>query len=168
MLFRSRELLENSLDAQATHIVVQFDGLSKLSIVDNGRGIPKSDLPLLCTRHATSKLTTINDFSDLSTFGFRGEALASTSMVSRMLTVVSRVRGSSADATTEAYSQSYKNGKPTQMKAKPCARKVGTTITVLDLFYNVPHRQRAYSKRENEEYGKIHKLVQDYAVHVSL
>ena len=182
-----KELIENSLDAKATHIVVQFDGLKKMSITDNGNGVKKSDLPLLCTRHATSKLISVDDFSDLSTFGFRGEALASTSMVSRLLTVVSRVRvdddddneddddddndninnanNDAATATVVAYSQSYQNGKPTQPKAKPCASKVGTKITIEDLFYNVPHRQQAYSKRESEEYGKIHRIVQDYAVH---
>ncbi|OEU08795.1 hypothetical protein FRACYDRAFT_136590, partial [Fragilariopsis cylindrus CCMP1102] len=156
-----KELIENSLDAKATHIVVQFDGLKKMSITDNGNGVKKSDLPLLCTRHATSKLISVDDFSDLSTFGFRGEALASTSMVSRLVTVVSRV----PTATVVAYSQSYQNGKPTQPKAKPCASKAGTKITIEDLFYNVPHRQQAYSKRESEEYGKIHRIVQDYAVH---
>ncbi|MGK3741381.1 MAG: DNA mismatch repair protein MutL [Bacillariaceae sp.] len=182
-----KELIENSLDAKATHIVVQFDGLKKMCITDNGCGVKKIDLPLLCTRHATSKLNSVDDFSDLSTFGFRGEALASTSMVSRLLTVVSRARvdddddnddddddninnanknnGAAATATVAAYSQSYQNGKPTQPKAKPCASKVGTKITIEDLFYNVPHRQQAYSKRESEEYGKIHRIVQDYAVH---
>ena len=170
-----KELLENSLDAGATRIVVQYDGLSRLSIADNGRGIRRADLELLCTRHATSKLVSVDDFSDLSTFGFRGEALASTSMVSRMLTVVSRVRvgeygdnddeGTNPSVAVAAYSQSYQNGKPLQKAPKPCARKVGTTITVNDLFYNVLHRQRAYSKREADEYGRIHKIVQDYAVH---
>ena len=168
-----KELLENSLDACATKIVVQFDGLSKLSIVDNGKGIHTSDLDLLCTRHATSKLASVDDFSDLSTFGFRGEALASTSMVSRLLTVVSRVRvgdfddddDKSSSSAAVAYSQTYKHGRPLQTVPKPCARKPGTTITIEDLFYNVPHRQKAYAKKDAEEYGKIHRIVQDYAVH---
>ena len=175
----AKELLENSLDAGATKIVVQFDGLSKLSIVDNGRGIPPRDLALLCTRHATSKLASVDDFSDLSTFGFRGEALASTSMVSRLLTVVSRVSVGDFDddddvddekddksaSAAVAYSQTYKHGKPLQTAPKPCARKQGTTITIEDLFYNVPHRQKAYAKKDAEEYGRIHRMVQDYAVH---
>eukprot|EP00536_Pseudo-nitzschia_multiseries_P008313 jgi/Psemu1/257081/estExt_Genewise1Plus.C_2100002 len=154
-----KELLENSLDAGATNIVVQYDGLSKLSIADNGRGIPRTDLELLCARHATSKLVSVDDFSDLSTFGFRGEALAATSMVSRLVTVQTNHKS------VAAYSQSYQNGKPLQKAPRPCARNVGTTITVEDLFYNVLHRKKAYSKRESEEYGRIHKLVQEYAVH---
>ena len=176
-----KELLENSLDAGATQIIVQFDGLSKLSIIDNGRGIPKKDLELLCVRHATSKLACVDDFSSLETFGFRGEALASTSMVSKLVTVVSRVRmgdydddnfndkdnknSNNSTSYSVAYSQSYKAGKPTLKTPRPCARKVGTTITIEDLFYNVPHRQKAYAKKDSEEYAKIHKVVQDYSVH---
>ncbi len=136
-----KELLENSLDAGATHIVVHVEkgGLSKLSITDNGSGIAKRDLPLLATRHATSKLTSVDDFATLQTFGFRGEAIASTSMVSRLLTVTTRTADSSV-----AYTQSYQNGKPSTQNAKPCARTVGTTLVVQDLFYNVPHRQKVH------------------------
>lgn len=158
-----KELLENSLDAGATHIVVHVEkgGLSKMSISDNGCGIPMKDLPLLATRHATSKLKTVDDFSTLTTFGFRGEAVASTSMVSRLLSVTTRTATSSM-----AYTQTYQNGQPTpSSKPKPCARTVGTTILVQDLFYNVPHRQKAYQKREHEEYAKILSVVQQYAIH---
>ncbi|KAL3913037.1 MAG: hypothetical protein SGARI_000857, partial [Bacillariaceae sp.] len=157
-----KELLENSIDAGATHIVVHVErgGLSKLSISDNGCGISKTDLPLLATRHATSKLTSVDDFETLQTFGFRGEAVAATSMVSRLLTVTTRTASSSV-----AYSQTYQNGQPTTSNAKPCARTVGTTIVVQDLFHNVPHRQKAYSKKESEEYAKILAVVQQYAVH---
>lgn len=158
-----KEMLENSLDAGATHIVVHVEkgGLSKLSISDNGCGIPLKDLPLLATRHATSKLTTVEDFSTLATFGFRGEAVASTSMVSRLLTITTRTSDSPV-----AYTQTYQNGQPTaNSKPKPCARTVGTTVVVQDLFYNVPHRQKAYQKREHEEYAKILSVVQQYAIH---
>jgi len=92
-------------------------------------------------------------------------------MVSRLLTVVSRVKVGDYDdddrsaASGVAYSQTYRGGKPLQNSPKPCARKVGTTITIEDLFYNVPHRQKAYQKKDSEEYSKIHAVVQDYAVH---
>eukprot|EP00980_Cylindrotheca_fusiformis_P009681 scaffold2141_cov120-Cylindrotheca_fusiformis.AAC.16 len=156
-----KELLENCLDAGSTHIIVHVEkgGLSKLSISDDGCGIPKSDLALAAARHATSKLTTVDDFASLQTFGFRGEALASISMCSR-LTVTTRTEDSSV-----GYTQTYRNGTPTASKPKPCARKKGTTIVVQDLFHNVPHRLKAYSKRESDEYSRILTIVQHYAIH---
>jgi DNA mismatch repair protein MLH1 len=161
-----KELLENCLDAGATHIIVHVEkgGLTKLSISDNGCGIPKSEFALAATRHATSKLTCVQDFAALQTFGFRGEALASVSMVSR-LTITSRTADSAV-----AFSQTYRNangnnGITQSQQPKPCARKPGTTILVQDLFYNVPHRLKTYSKRESEEYSKILVVVQHYAIH---
>ena len=118
------------------------------------------DLPLLATRHATSKLQSVNDFNTLQTFGFRGEAIASTSMVSRLLTVTTRTATSNV-----GYTQTYQNGKPLSTKPKPCARQIGTTIVVQDLFYNVQHRLRAYSKRESDEYNKILQVIQQYSIH---
>jgi DNA mismatch repair protein MLH1 len=156
-----KELLENCLDAGSTHIIVHVEngGLSKLSISDDGCGIPVSDLALAAARHATSKLTTVDDFASLETFGFRGEALASISMCSR-LTVTTRTKESSV-----GFTQCYRNGTPTAKKPKPCARKKGTTITVQDLFHNVPHRLKTYSKRESDEYSRILTVVQHYSIH---
>jgi DNA mismatch repair protein MLH1 len=156
-----KELLENSLDAGSSHIVVHIEkgGLNKLSISDDGCGISKSDLTLAATRHATSKLSTVEDFANLGTFGFRGEALASISTVSR-LTVTTRTEHSSV-----GFQQAYRNGVPTAKNPKPCARKKGTTILVQDLFYNVPHRLKTYSKRESDEYSRILNVVQHYAIH---
>lgn len=130
-----------------------------LSVSDDGCGISKRDLELAATRHATSKLTCIDDFAGLETFGFRGEALASMSTVSR-LTISSRTADSKV-----AYTQTYRNGSPTTKKPKPGARKRGTTIKVQDLFYNVPHRKNTYSKRESDEYNRILTVVQHYALH---
>ena len=156
-----KELLENCLDAGSTNIVVHVEkgGLSKITISDNGCGISQQDLELAATRHATSKLKSVDDFSTLQTFGFRGEALASISMVSH-LTILTRTKTSQC-----AFSQNYQDGKPVAIKAKMCARQPGTTITVQDLFYNVPHRKKTFSKKESEEYNNILQVVQHYAIY---
>jgi DNA mismatch repair protein MLH1 len=156
-----KELLENCLDAGSTNIVVHVEkgGLSKISISDNGCGISQQDLELAATRHATSKLKSVDDFPTLQTFGFRGEALASISMVSK-LSILTRTKTSQC-----AYSQNYQDGKPVTIKPKMCARQPGTTITVQDLFYNVPHRKKTFSKKESDEYNNILQTVQYYAIH---
>lgn len=155
-----KELLENCLDAGSTHIIVHVEkgGLSKLTVTDDGCGISKADLAMAAKRHATSKFISFEDFAVLQTFGFRGEALASISMVSR-LTVTTRIAESNI-----AFTQTYRNGAPTTQQPKPCARKQGTTIMVQDLFYNVPHRLKTYSKRESDEYSRILDVVQSYAI----
>jgi len=155
-----KELLENSLDAKATDIRVRIEGhgYSKIVISDNGCGIPKSDLALAAVRHATSKLRSVDDFETLQSFGFRGEALASVSMVSR-LSIHSRT-----DKSPVGFSLSYLDGTPTMPQPKPMARKVGTTVTVEDLFYNLPNRQKRNASATREEYSKIVQVVQNYAV----
>lgn len=152
-----KEVLENSLDAGSTEIVINAEngGLSKMVITDNGCGIGKFDLELAAQRFATSKLRTTEDFQSLCTFGFRGEALSSISMVAR-LSLTSRTAASPV-----AYTMSYRDGKP-EKQPVACARKAGTTVTVLDLFYNVPHRRK--SMRPTDEYAKILTAVQHYAI----
>lgn len=136
-----KELVENSLDAGATRIDIEIDkGGSKLiKIRDNGSGIPKDELALALSRHATSKLHSLDDLEAILSFGFRGEALASISSVSR-LTLTSRTAEQ-----TEAW-QAYAEGVDMAVKVMPAAHPVGSTIEVVDLFFNTPARRRFFKK----------------------
>ncbi|CAK4033754.1 DNA mismatch repair MLH1 [Lecanosticta acicola] len=161
-----KELIENAVDAGATNlqIVVKEGGLKLLQITDNGCGIDKDDLPILCERFTTSKLKAFEDLQAIGTYGFRGEALASISHIAH-LSVTSKTAESSC-----AYKACYSGGKLTPPKPgasadpQPCAGKQGTTITVEDLFYNVPTRRRAF-RSPSEEYARIAEVVGKYAVH---
>jgi DNA mismatch repair protein MLH1 len=153
-----KELLENSLDAGSTSIAVtaRGGGLGTLSITDNGGGILKNDFALVCERFATSKLAAFEDLASVSTYGFRGEALASISHVARV-TITSMTAGSAC-----AYRGSFADGK---MVGEPraCAGVKGTTISAEDMFYNVPARRAAF-KNPGEEYARIIDVVQRYAI----
>lgn len=135
-----KELIENCLDAGSTSINIQVreGGLKLIQIQDNGCGIDKDDLKIVCERFTTSKLKEFDDLKTINTFGFRGEALASISHVSR-LTIVSRTHKSPC-----AYRAQYADGKLINNSIKPCASAfVGTQITVEDLFYNSTIRRNA-------------------------
>jgi DNA mismatch repair protein MLH1 len=155
-----KELLENALDAGATQITVvaKSGGMKLLSVQDNGRGIHREDLPMLCKRFTTSKITCFEDLRKIQTFGFRGEALCSISHVSR-LTVTSKRRGSSEEC---AFKAQYLNEEMVQ--CQPVAGLEGTLIIVEDLFYNTPIRLSSL-KNFNEEYQNCVKVVSKYAVH---
>nr|WJN24865.1 mismatch repair protein [Pseudozyma pruni] len=162
-----KELIENSLDAGATliRITLKEGGIKMLQIQDNGSGIQPSDLPLLCERFATSKLRDFGDLESMSTFGFRGEALASISYVTASMNVVSKTKHQDC-----AYRAYYANGslappKPGQSSdPKQCAGTDGTLITAEDLFYNVPQRRRAL-RSAADEYNRALDVVSKYAVH---
>ncbi|GLI60652.1 hypothetical protein VaNZ11_002852 [Volvox africanus] len=155
-----KEMLENSLDAGSTQIsvLVKEGGNKLLQIVDNGSGIRKEDLAILCHRHTTSKLREYADLETISTLGFRGEALCSISFVSHM-TVTTMARGAQY-----GYRVTYKDSEMEAPGPRPVAAVPGTTITVEDLFYNVPTRRKAL-KSANEEYGLILDVVGRYAVY---
>ncbi|KAJ6102533.1 hypothetical protein N7486_004960 [Penicillium sp. IBT 16267x] len=163
-----KELIENSVDAGSTSIevLVKDGGLKLLQITDNGHGIDREDLPILCERFTTSKLKEFEDLSSIGTYGFRGEALASISHIAHLM-VTTKTAGSSC-----AWRAHYGEGKlvpakPGQNAApKATAGRGGTQITVEDLFYNVPSRRRAF-RSSSEEYAKILDVVGRYAVHCS-
>ena len=130
-----KELVENSIDAGATSIRVEIEhgGKDFIRIIDNGDGMSQVDLLLSVHPHATSKLNAIEDLEALMSFGFRGEALASISAVSRLI-IQSKYREN-----VEAYELRKENE---TYKTFPCAHGQGTTIEVSDLFYTVPARRK--------------------------
>lgn len=154
-----KEMIENSLDAKATNIQVNVKqgGLKMLQIQDNGTGIRKEDMEIVCERFTTSKLRKFEDLSSIATYGFRGEALSSISHVAHV-TIMTRTADSKC-----AYKGAYQDGK-LKASVKPSAGNVGTQITVEDLFYNVVTRRKAL-RSPAEEHAKITEVVSRYAVH---
>lgn len=156
-----KEMIENSLDAKssAIQITVKSGGLKLLQIQDNGCGIRKEDMDIVCERFTTSKLCKFEDLNKIATYGFRGEALASISHVAHV-SIITKTADSNC-----AFKAQYSDGKPKGCP-KPCAGNRGTQITVEDLFYNILTRKKAL-KSPGEEYAKIVDVVGKYAIHNS-
>lgn len=148
-----KELLENSLDAGAKRIDIDVEqgGIKLLRIRDDGCGIPHTDLNLALARHATSKITELEDLEHVCSLGFRGEALASISSVSR-LTLTSRVPD--ADQAWQVSAE----GQQMECKIQPAAHPTGTTLEVRDLFFNTPAR-RKFLKTEKTEFDHIQEVI---------
>ncbi|OEF23465.1 DNA mismatch repair endonuclease MutL [Vibrio rumoiensis] len=153
-----KELVENSIDSGATRIDVDIEkGGSKLIRVrDNGSGIEKDELGLALSRHATSKIHSLDDLEAILSLGFRGEALASISSVSR-LTLTSRTATQG-----EAWS-AYAEGRDMAVQLTPAAHPVGTTVEVVDLFFNTPAR-RKFLRTEKTEFTHIDELLKRIAL----
>ena len=149
-----KELVENSIDAESTHIHVEIEqgGRELIRIRDNGCGIDPKELSLAVERHATSKIATFSDLEQVSSLGFRGEALAS-------IAAVSRLKIASAIPNAESgFSVSCEDGHITD-DSVPIAHPQGTTIDVRDLFYNTPAR-RKFLRTERTEFQQIEKMLQ--------
>lgn len=153
-----KELVENSLDAGATRIDIDIEkgGAKLIRIRDNGCGINKDELAMALARHATSKITTLDDLEAIISLGFRGEALASISSVSRLILT------SRTEAQSEAW-QAYAEGRDQAVTIKPAAHPVGTTLEVLDLFYNTPAR-RKFMRTEKTEFTHIDEVIRRIAL----
>ena len=152
-----KELLENALDAGASAVSVELEkgGLTYLRVTDNGCGMAADQLPTAFLRHATSKLRTASDLAAIHTLGFRGEALAAISAVSR-LDVFSREP--SADAGARLH---LEGGVPGEVTAAGCP--VGTTVCVRDLFYNTPARMK-FMKKDSAEGAAASAVVTQLAL----
>ncbi len=153
-----KELVENSLDAGATRIQIDIErgGHKLIRIRDNGSGINKDELTLALSRHATSKLKSLDDLENICSLGFRGEALASISSVSRLTL-------SSKPKQQEAAWQAFAEGRDMAVQIKPTAHPDGTTIEVKDLFFNTPAR-RKFLRTEKTEFSHIDELIKRIAL----
>lgn len=153
-----KELVENSLDAGATSINIEVDkgGVKRIRISDNGIGIEKDELTLALSRHATSKIKDLKDLEAINSLGFRGEALASISSVAR-LTLTSKPRNQ--DTAWQASAE----GRDMAVTIKPAAHPDGTTIEVLDLFFNTPAR-RKFLRTEKTEFTHIDEVIRRIAL----
>ena len=153
-----KEVLENSLDAGATRLDVDIEngGIKLMRVRDNGSGISKDDLPLALSRHATSKIYHLDDLEAVATLGFRGEALASISSVSR-LTVTSNTGEADSGWCAKA------EGRDMETDVSPAGHPQGTTVEVRDLFFNTPAR-RKFLRTEKTEYNRIEDVIKRLAL----
>lgn len=153
-----KELVENSIDAGATdiHIEIEQGGQKRILVRDNGKGIAKAELELALSRHATSKISSIDDLDNISSMGFRGEALASISSVSRLRLI------SKTSSQTEAW-QAQAEGTQMQVEIEPAAHPDGTSIEVCDLFFNTPAR-RKFLRSGKTEFQHIEQIIKRIAL----
>uniref|UniRef100_A0A803TIZ9 PMS1 homolog 1, mismatch repair system component n=1 Tax=Anolis carolinensis TaxID=28377 RepID=A0A803TIZ9_ANOCA len=156
-----KELIENSLDANATNVDVKLEnyGFDKIEVRDNGDGIRAADVPVMAVKHYTSKISSSQDLESLTSYGFRGEALASICSTSEVLITTKTAN--------EDFSTQYALDRSGHIiSQKPSHLGQGTTVTVLKLFKNLPVRKQFYStdKKCKEEMKKIQKLLMAYGI----
>lgn len=153
-----KEIVENSLDSGASSIEIDIEkgGHKRILIRDNGSGIPHDELALALSRHATSKIAKLDDLEAICSLGFRGEALASISSVAR-LSLSSKPKDQ-----TQAW-QAHCEGRDMQVQLNPVAHPDGTSVDVVDLFFNTPAR-RKFLRTEKTEFAHIDEVVRRIAL----
>ncbi len=151
-----KELIENSIDAEASSINIEIEngGFDSIKITDNGTGIGKNELPLSIERHATSKLSKIEDLHEIYSLGFRGEALSS-------IASISKLQISSKKEHSDGFQLSVLGGEVG--KIVPCAMNKGTIVKINDIFFNVPARL-AFQRRSATESAKIVEITVEHAM----
>ena len=156
----AKELLENSLDAGAGKVDIDLEqgGVKLLRVKDNGSGILKDDLVLALSRHATSKISNLEDLENIVSMGFRGEALASISSVAR-LKMMSKAAGDKDDNGWKVETA----GQDMDARLEPIAHAHGTTVEVRDLFFNIPARKK-FLKTEKTEFARIDEIIKRIAL----
>uniref|UniRef100_A0A0K0E0I8 DNA_mis_repair domain-containing protein n=1 Tax=Strongyloides stercoralis TaxID=6248 RepID=A0A0K0E0I8_STRER len=154
-----KELIDNSLDAGGTRISIKLfnDGINKIQVEDNGSGIKCEDFEMICELHATSKIKNYEDFTSLSTYGFRGEALNSLCCSSKV-TIMTKVKDG------PGYQLEFdSNGKYLPERTREVSSKVGTTVVVTDFMCNFPVRRNEFMSKSGKEIQKVVKILQNYA-----
>jgi len=155
-----KELVENSLDAQAKSIEIRFKeyGIQSVEVIDDGTGIHNNDYESLALKYHTSKLSSFEDLTEINSFGFRGEALSSLCALSKL--VVSTCTQEEIPAGTKLEFDSHGR----LIKKSPIARERGTTVFLQALFESVPVRHREFKKNIKREFGKALVLLQAYSI----
>ena len=153
-----KELLENALDAGASKIEIEVEkgGIGRIRIRDDGKGIPKEELPLALSRHATSKIASLEELEAVSSLGFRGEALPAIASVSRFCLT----------ARTAEEGGGWKlcgDGRELESEPTPAPHPPGTTVEMRDLFFNTPAR-RKFLRTEKTEFGHLEAVVRKIAL----
>jgi len=154
-----KELLENSLDSGARRVDIDVDagGVQLIRVRDDGGGIDRDDLPLALSRHATSKIFDLDDLERVQSLGFRGEALASISSVSRLA-----ITSNSSDDAGQGWC-ARSEGRDMAVAVAPAPHPRGTTVEVRDLFFNTPAR-RKFLRAEKTEFGHVEEMVKRLAL----
>lgn len=152
-----KELVENAIDAGARNVRVSIEeaGLKSIRVQDDGSGVPKDELPLALSRHATSKISSVEDLFEISSLGFRGEALPS-------IASISRFSFTSRTADADSAWQIHTHGLD-RLQVAPAAHPVGSTLLVEDLFYNTPAR-RKFLKADRTEQQHVQDVVTSLAL----